>query len=197
MTIHSEFYNLFNRSSINSLAKRLEKTCLNTKTRGKSKYSLIELYHYDNLVKSDNINVFNIYISKEKWLDALDMFIGEPQKIDTIQFNYNNYFYEKSEVYGRNDIETETYKLLDQETIVIDSNKLLCVQTKKEIIDSAAFSSSSKLNKKQITQYKLKISDRAPIYLSLIYDLDIERYFIKCWFPINSDIDVVLEELSK
>lgn len=196
MTIHSNFYNLFDKSGINILAKRLSKTCLNSKTRGKSKFTNIELYHFSNSVKSDNIKVFNIYISKEEWFKALDLFIGEPQETDTIQFNYNNYFYEKSESVGRDGIETVTYNLLEQETIVMDSNRLLCIQTKKETIDASAFSCSNNLNKKNFKQFKIKISDRAPIYLSLICDTDMNRYFIKCWFPIDSDIDVVLEELG-
>ena len=196
MTIHSNFYNLFDKSGINAMAIRLTKTCLNSKTRGKSKFTNIELFHFTNIVKSDNIQVFNIYSSKEDWLKALDMFIGEPQEIETIQFNYNNYFYEKNESIGREGLETETYKLVDQETTVIDEGQLLCIQTKKETIDASAFSCSNNLNKKNLKQYRIKISDRAPIYLSLIYDINMNRYFIKCWFPIDSDIDVVLEELG-
>lgn len=202
MTIDSSCFSIFSKEYFKQIYSKFGKNLVNTKTKGICPFNRLDIYIYStNSVSTDNLSVYDIYISEHEWNSKLHLFHGKIKTKNITQFNYFNYFLDK---YTINDSSSETslsdtyktYKIKDYKITDIPNLSMLCIQNNLEQIDASSFSCKDKYKKSNITEHIIKISDRAPIFLSFIKNENNNTHKIKLWIDINHDIDVVIDEIK-
>ena len=192
MTINKDALSLFNSDLLQEIRRKFGKTLINSKTKGRSEFTHLEIYKTYNPVISDNIKVYDIYCSQEHWHKHLQKFHGSIDSRSIITFNYFNYFLDKNI-----DNSISTYKIIKENTSQLDMFSSVCVRYNKIDIDPSSFSCKTNLNKTIIETNRIRVCDRAPIFIEFINNKTLHNtYYIKLVIEINQDIDVVLEELG-
>jgi len=182
---------IFNREALVSIGKKIEKIAIGSKTKAKTKFNICEVYGYTGKVESDNIQVFNVFTNETKWRQLLNDWLIDCDKIESISFNYANYFLEKIV-----DAKQRVYKVTDMEQSVLDENDLLYILSREEDIDASSFSCRDNYRKEAVTEWRAKASPKAPIYISFIHNETLNKYYVKLWFNIDAQVDVVIESLT-
>jgi hypothetical protein len=187
-------FSIFSKDEISSKSKKLKSMLLNSASKGKSKYTRFEMFKFNEKKSKfyDLIDLVDIFISEEIYNDLLTKFIGEKQtKFDFVQFQYNNMLL----LNETNSAKQTCEKIVSTEHMKRE-NGFLSVLLEAQAIEVAHFSCREDINKKEFSEIRVQVCDRNPIYLSFIYDKSIEKYYIKFWFDINENIDVILNELE-
>jgi len=190
-TLDTRVNEIFNRDALVSIGKKIEKIAIGSKTKAKTKFSICEVYGYTGKIDSDNIQVFNVFTNETKWRQLLNDWLIDCDKIESISFNYANYFLEKIV-----DAKQRVYKVTDMEPSVLDENDLLYILSREEDIDASSFSCRDNYRKEAVTEWRAKASPKAPIYISFIHNETLNKYYVKLWFKIDAQVDVVIESLT-
>lgn len=187
-------FSIFSKDEISSKAKKLKSMLLNTASKGKSKYTRFEMFQFneDKSKFYDLIDLVDIFINEERYNDLLTKFIGEKQtKFDFVQFQYNNMIL----LNETNSAKQSCEKIISTEHMKREHG-FLSVLLEVQAIEVAHFSCKENLNKTNFSEVRVQVSNKNPIYLSFIFDKTIGKYYIKFWFDINENIDVILNELE-
>lgn len=190
--MNTEVTKLFSREEIQSLNKKLSGLVFNSATKGKCKYTRFELYPVNNksTIVNPLISVFDIFVSEETFNKAINHFINESQtKRDYTLFEYNN-----MKLIKKMDGKTDCECYLDEEIMKSDQNLPILINRQKR--DVADFSCRDDLSTSEITETIIKVCELAPIFISFIFDKQLQKYYYKLWFDIADDIDDVIDNFT-
>ena len=189
--LDSRINKIFNRDTLRSLGKKIEKIAIGSKTKAKTKFNICEIYTYSGKVDSDNIQLFNIFSNENQWRELLNEWLIDCHKIESISFNYANYFLKKNV-----DAKQSFYKITDMETHIIDDSNTIYMLTREEDIDASSFSCRDNYRKEVTTEWRARACSKSPIYISFIHNETLNKYYIKLWFNLDAQVDVVIETLN-
>ena len=190
-TLDNRLNEIFNRETLVTIGNKIEKIAIGSKTKAKTRYNTCEIYNYSGKVDSDNIQVFNIFSNETRWRQLLNDWLISCDKIESISFNYANYFLEKIV-----DAKQRVYKVTDMEKSILEETNLLYILSREEDIDASSFSCRDNYHKEVVTEWRAKASPKAPIYISFIHNETLNKYYVKLWFKIDAQVDVVIESLT-
>ena len=187
--MNTEITKLFSREDIQFLNKKLSGLVFNSATKGKCKYTRFELYPLNNksTIVNPLVSVFDVFVPEGTFNDALNLFISESQtKKEYTLFEYNNMKLIKK-MDGKSECECD----IEEEILKTDRNLPILINRQKR--DVADFSCRDDLDVREISETIIKLCEKAPIFLSFIFDKQLQKYYYKLWFDIADDIDDVLD----
>ena len=191
ITMDPNVFTLFNRDQIQKIGKKLTTQLLNHGTRVKSKFTQFIMLPCDtnSSVNHYLIDVYNIFVSEDKWNEYMNKFIHLNQtKIVSTNFEYKN-----MKLIRFND---ETGKSICEKHV--SHEQILgkdCLNLLLEVnnVDVSQFSCRDDIRHGEVIEYRISVAEKAPIYLSFIHDKSINKFYYKLWFEIKEDIDDVLD----
>lgn len=189
--MNTQLSNIFAEKEINALKKKLSSIVFNSATKGKCKYTRFELFPLNkkNSLVSPLISVYDIFIDENTYHKYLNLFLNENQTENKLTiFEYNN-----MKLIKTNDNKSRCECHVEEEILKLDNYLPVLINIQKK--DIADFSCKEDLNIRNLSEIVIKISSKAPIYLSFIHDEQIEKYYLKLWFDIVDNIDDILDNL--
>ena len=189
--MNSNVFSLFDKTEIQKIGNKLYKTLLNNEKQGKSKFTQFAILpcNFNSSTNHDLIDIYNIFIDEEKWIELMSRFINLDKKI----VNSTNFEYKNMKLIRFNDDSGKSVceKHISHEQII--GNNYLHLLLEINEVDVSQFSCRDDIRQGDVTEHRFLVSDKAPIYLSFIHDKSVNKYYYKLWFHIKEDIDDVLD----
>lgn len=184
-------FSLFNKEQIHKIGKKLTTQLLNHGTRVKSNFTQFIMLPCDvnSSVTHHLIDVYDIFISEDKWNEYISKFMHLNQK----KIVSNNFEYKNMKLIRFND---DTGKSICEKHV--SHEQILgkdCLNLLLEVhnVDVSQFSCRDDIRHGEVIEHRISVAEKAPIYLSFIHDKSINKFYYKLWFEIKEDIDDVLD----
>lgn len=194
-TLDKRVAKLFDLNTLATIGTRIERVAIGSKTKAKTTLNRCEIFSYSSKVESDNVHLYDVYLTEDSWRERLNDWLIDCEELEINSFNYANYFLEK----GTDHEGTTTqrvFKVSEEEHHCIDDSRTLYLLSRNEDIDASSFSCRDNYRKERLTEWRAKASPKAPIYISFIHNETLNKYYIKLWFKIDAQADVVIEALK-
>lgn len=187
------FYSIFSKEHLAIISKKLKPLLLNSAKKGKSNFTHFELFKYNPLTSKsyDVLDINDIFIDELKSYEIKNKFLNNKQQ----NYNYIEFQYKNVKLITQQDT-TDYCEQLLSDMLIIQKDGILGFLSEISLISPAHFSCRNDMKRKEFSETRIYLSSTLPIYLSVIFDKSLEKYYIKFWFEINENIDEILSILT-